>query len=65
MVAQKTARGRRARRRKLVRLVDLRKAVIKQLKGGLLSSLQAATAGQRDHQNRFPAAYNLKASLCV
>ena len=34
MVAQKTAAQRRARRRKLVRLVDLRKAVIAQLKEG-------------------------------
>jgi IS30 family transposase len=34
MVAQETAQGRRACRRKLVRLVDLRKAVITQLKEG-------------------------------
>lgn len=34
MVAQRTAMGRRARRCKLVRLVDLRKSVIKQLKEG-------------------------------
>ena len=34
VVAQRTATQRRARRRKLVRLVSLRKAVIKQLKEG-------------------------------
>ncbi len=34
MVAQRTATRRRSRRRKLVRLVGLRKAVIKQLKVG-------------------------------
>ncbi len=38
VVAQRTATQRRARRRKLVRLVGLRKAVIQQLKEGPLSA---------------------------
>jgi IS30 family transposase len=65
VVAQRTATQRRARRRKLVRLVGLRKAVIKQLKEGPLSSLQAAIAGQWDHRNKSPVDYILKAKPCV
>ena len=61
MVAQKTAVQIRARRCKLVLLAGLRKAVITQLKEGPLSSLQAATAGQRDLMSRSQAGFNLKA----
>ncbi len=65
MTAQRSAVNRRARRRKLVRFVDLRQHVIAQLKVGPLSSLQAATAGPRDHQNRSQVAYNLMVNLCA
>ena len=60
-VAQKAANQRRARRRKLSRLAGLRRAVIKQLKEGPLSSLQAATAGQRDRPSRSLVGLSLKA----
>ena len=45
VVAQRAAVQRRARRRKLVRLVGLRKAVIKQLKGNHLIDTVCLTAG--------------------
>jgi IS30 family transposase len=64
MTAQRSAVERRVRRRKLVRFLDLRAAVIEQLKEGPLSSLQAATAGQRDRQNKSRVVCNLKASQC-